>query len=390
MQTSVVSQYGLVWPSVVLAAWLIGETGEKLTKIPRISFYILVGFLAASAQFGLLPSLNIPAPVLVINIAIGLFIFEFGYRINLRWLINNPLIIFTSLVESVLTFTAVYLLCRFFDISTLNALEFASLAMATSPVVIMQIVNDRKSAGQVTEQIIHLTALNSLLAVFFFKMIFGLLVFEKSGNILQSFWASFLILIISLGLGFGFALILELVLKKITPISSERTIVFALFIIFIVAITTSFELSSLLATLVFGIVSRHRLIALGKTQRNFGALGELLTIVLFISVPSILDWHNFVNGIGLAVVLILARLLTKVLPITLFSYFNGGSLYKGFLTGLAMLPTAVFPLIMLDPGRYSGVSLTAELAAFSVAILILEICGPIATKFALIRAKECC
>mgnify|MGYP000626744900 CR=1 FL=1 len=110
MHNSVINQYGLVWPSIILVAWFLGEAGQRVTKIPRITFYILVGFLCANKQLSFLNDLNDSAVVLIINIALGLILFEFGYRVNLRWLINNPSIIATSLAESILTFIVTFLL----------------------------------------------------------------------------------------------------------------------------------------------------------------------------------------------------------------------------------------------------------------------------------------
>ena len=47
----------------------------------------------------------------------------------------------------------------------LAALLLASLAMSTSPAAIVRVVNEQRSSGQVTERVLHLTAVNCVLAV---------------------------------------------------------------------------------------------------------------------------------------------------------------------------------------------------------------------------------
>lgn len=383
----------LVWALTILIAWFTGELGYQLTNIPRISFYVLIGFLLANSQSGVLADLNSNGINFLINIATGLILFEFGYRINLNWLKNNSLIVVTGLVESLATFIVVFLCATAFHITTMTALEFASLAIATSPVVIMYIVNQQQSSGQVTERLVHLTAINCILAIFSFKLIFGLLVFQKSGSFWQATWASILMLLVSVALGSIFAMLLSSMMKRVKTIALDRTVAFSILVIFIVIVAQAANLSPIVSALAFGLITRHRRVAMGKTQRSFGALGELLLVMLFVAAPTMLSWHSMWQGMwhgfGMALALILARLITKILVVGIFSHFSGISWLKGFLTGLALSPISVFSIFLLDQRRYAGVALNEQLASMATIIFLLEILGPIITKYALVKAKEC-
>ena len=144
----------LAWPLAVALAWVVGELGHRWTGLPRISLYGVVGFVLGSPQLGLLPQASSGPVMLVANVAFGLILFEFGYRINLRWLRTNPWIGITAVLETAVTFGAVYFLALAFNMPVLTSLLLASLAMSTSPAALMRVINEQRSSGQVTERIL--------------------------------------------------------------------------------------------------------------------------------------------------------------------------------------------------------------------------------------------
>ena len=150
----------LACPIAMAIAWLAGEFGQRFTGLPRISFYGLVGFALASPQIGVLPAPDSGPVALLADIAFGLILFELGYRINLRWLHANPWLGVAGLAESLLTFAVVYLVAIAFGSPQLIALMMAALSMGTSPATVVRVINEQRSSGQVTERVLHLTALN--------------------------------------------------------------------------------------------------------------------------------------------------------------------------------------------------------------------------------------
>jgi len=378
----------LAWPMTVALAWVVGEAGHRWAGLPRISLYGVVGFILGSPQLGLLPSATFGTVMLVANAAFGLVLFEFGYRINLRWLRTNPWIGVTAVLESALTFGAVYALALAFDMPLLTALLLASLAMSTSPAALMRVVNEQRSSGQVTERVLHLTAVNCLLAVFSFKVIVGFWTFQTSGDILQAISNSVVVLAVSTGLGAAFGVGVPALLRRLGRLSSDATVGFAIAVILLVAITHTLKLSPVLASLTFGFVARHRRVVLNPTRRNFGALGELLSIVLFVFVATTISWQRVWAGLGLGLLLLLVRMLVKVAAVGGLAHVSGISWRKGVLTGLAMAPMSVFVILLLEQDRYLGINLVDQLAPLAAATLILELIGPVVTQRALMLAGE--
>jgi len=379
------------WSFTIAMAWIIGEFGHRFTKLPRVSFYCLVGFLAANSHYEFLSYLDGNTPLLPANIAFGLILFEFGYHINLRWLKCNPWIGITGLVEVIATFIAVYALTQWYGTSTFISLSLAALAMATSPAGVLSVINEQRSSGQVTERILHLSVFSCVLATITFNVIVAFWVSRASENIFHAPIDSMIMLVTSIALGVVFGIVLPIMLRHLGNLAQDATIAFALSVILLVAIAHAAKLSPILAALTFGLTARHRRVTLSHTKRNFGALGDLLTLLLFVFVASTMEWQRVVAGAGLGLAILAVRFGTKTLTTMAFAPVSGITLRKGFLTGVGLAPISVFVVLTLAQARYSGIALIYELSALEALVamtLILEILGPVLTQYALILANE--
>ena len=378
----------LSWPVAITLAWLAGEFGQRWTGLPRISFYGLVGFLLAAPQLGVLPSPEPGTALLLADVAFGLILFELGYRINLRWLRTNPWITVSGLAEALLTFLAVYYIARGFGVAVINAQMLASLSMATSPATVVRVINEQKSSGQVTERALHLCALNCVLAVFAFNASVGLWIFRTSEDVGDALWNSLVVLAVSSFSGAVFGVLVPAVLRMLGKLAQDATVAFALAVILLVSVTFALGLSPVVAALAFGLMARHRRVAFSQAQRNFGALGELLTVVLFVFAASTLDWRRVWAGVLLAVALVLVRLLTKTAGVTAFAHRSGISWRKGALTGVALTPLSVFVILLIEHARHAGVQIVEELRSVAAVTMLLEVFGPIILQRALVWARE--
>ena len=378
----------LAWPLAIAIAWLAGEFGQRWTGLPRISFYGVVGFALGSAQIGFLPAPDMGPLSLLANIAFGLVLFELGNRINLRWLVTNPWIGVAGLVEAGLTFGTVYLVAIAFGTSQLTALLMAALSMATSPATVVRVINEQRSSGQMTERVLHLSALNCVLAVFAFNAIIGIWLFRTYDAVGEALWQSLVMLAGSLLAGAIFGVAVPALLRAIGNAQQDATVAFALAVILLVALCDAAGLTPVAAALAFGLTVRYRRIAYTQTQRNFGALGEVLTVLLFVYAASTLDWRLVAAGGMLAVAVVLVRLLAKVAGVTAFAHLSGVTWRKGALTGLGLAPLAVFVILLLEHARYAGLRVVEELHAMAAVTMLLEVFGPIIIQRALVWARE--
>lgn len=378
----------IAWPITILIAWLMGEIGHRLARLPRISAYAIVGFVLAPTQGGLLPADPSDTVLLLANIAFGLILFECGYRINLRWLVTNPWIAATSLAEAIFTFAAVYFLVMWFGQSQVSAVLLASLSMATSPASIVRVSNEQRSSGQVTERVLHLSAMNCVLAVFVFKIIVGLVVFETSGDLWDATYSSLIDLCASGILGMLAGALVPALLLFTGRTTDDSTLAFTLATICLVALAHSLNLSPVLVALTFGLSARHRRIVLNSSQRGFGALGDMLSMLLFVFIASTLDWQQVLAGSVIGFAVMGARQLAKIAGISLFAHVSGISWRKGLLVGVATTPISAFVILVLEQTRYLGIHLVDELAPLATMAFTLEVLGPIFIRRALVWAGE--
>jgi Kef-type K+ transport system membrane component KefB len=380
--------YPLAWPLALTLAWMAGELLYRWLSVPRIAVYALAGFLFGNIAAGYLPPSEADTFMLIANLGFGLMLFELGYRINLGWLRANPWLVATSLAEAGATFAAVYLVATYCGTPKLPAALVAALAMSTSPAGLLRVVNEQSSGGQVTERALHLAAFNCVLAVFVFNVIVGVKVFQTSGDIVHAAWSSLVVLAASSVLGALFGVLVPLWLRHIDNAARDATLAFAIAVFLLVAVTHVLKFSPVLAALTFGIVARHRRIALSPAQRNFGVLGDLLSVLLFFFVATTLSWNHVAGGLLPGVLLVLVRATAKVGVCTAFARVSGISARKGALSGLALTPMAVFAVLLLEQTRRLGVDLFHTLAPLAAIALLLEVIGPLVVQRAMVLALE--
>jgi Kef-type K+ transport system membrane component KefB len=260
--------------------------------------------------------------------------------------------------------------------------------MATSPATVVRVINEQGSSGQVTERALHLSAQNCVLAVFAFNAVLGFWIFRTSENLGDAIWSSLVALFLSALAGALLGVAVPALLRALGALREDATVAFALSVILLVSVTYTVRLSPVVATLAFGLTARHRRVAFSQAQRNFGVLGEILTVLLFVFAASTLDWRKVVAGATLALALVAARLVTKTLGVTLFAHLSGISWRKGALSGLALAPLSVFVILLLEQARHAGVQVVDELRAMAAVTMLLEVFGPMIIQRALVWARE--
>lgn len=378
----------LRWPVALAFAWVAGELAHRFLRLPRISAYGIVGFALASGQSGFLPPVREGGMSMLANVALGLVLFELGYRINLRWLSVNPWMGMTCAVEASLTFALVLAAAHALGVAPIAALLIAALAMSTSPAAVLRVVSEEGASGQVTERALHLTAFNCILAVLTFKAIVGYSVLQRSGDLAQAIWHSLLVFVFSASIGAALGFVVPRLLSALATHGRHLTVAFALAVLLLVTAVHSLDYSPVLATLAFGLAARHHRTVLVQPERNFGAIGDLLAIVLFAFAAAALDWHRVLAGAGVAFALVAVRLAAKIAGVTAFAHLSGITWRKGVLTGLALTPISALVLLLLEPSQSGGLALMDELTVLAAMVLALEIAGPVVTQWALIRAGE--
>ena len=110
--------------------------------------------------------------------------------------------------------------------------------MSTSPATVVRVVNEQRSSGQVTERVLHLSALNCVLAVFTFNIIVGFWIFHTSEDIGDAILSSLVALAhVGRHRRRRSACAVPALLRRLGNLSQDATVAFALAVILLVTIT---------------------------------------------------------------------------------------------------------------------------------------------------------
>jgi Kef-type K+ transport system membrane component KefB len=380
----------IAWPLVLLVAWLLADALHARWQVPRVTSYVAVGMAAGAVH---LPGLtdDITGLPFMANVALSLVLFELGYRINLRWFRANPWVLVAGVVESVLTFALVFWATGLLDDIRLHVrLAVAAVAVASSPAGILRVVHELRSAGQVTERVMHLTAINCLMSVFALKLVMGSRTLRVSGDWLQAAFGSIHVLGTSIAVGMLLGFLVPQLLKgRLFRSPDGATVAFALSVLLLATTAYGLKLSPLLASLTFGIVARERRVHLTNAQRNFGTAGDLLAVFLFVYVASVLEWADVLVSLQLGLLLVVVRAFSKGAVSVATARISGISERKGLMTGLALSPMSAFVVLLIEQSGVVGFDLADQtLTAISGMVLVLELLGPVVTQRALMAARE--
>jgi Kef-type K+ transport system membrane component KefB len=292
-------------------------------------------------------------------------------------------------VESIVTFGVIYWVSGWFGLALDLRLIIAALSISASPAGIVRVANEMRSAGQVTERVLHLCAINCMMSVIALKLVVGYWYLSTSGDLVLAAFGSIHQVGTSVAVGGLLGVAVPWLLRQRSTHERGVTLVFALSVLLLTTAAYGLKLSPLLAALTFGIVARERRVHLTNAQRDFGTAGDLLSVFLFVYIASLLDWADVGAGLVLGLLLIAVRTASKVGCNLVAARLSGITERKGLLTGLALTPMSAFAILLIEQSRLYGFAPAVEvLSILAGMMLVQELMGPLVTQRALMAAHE--
>ncbi len=375
--------------TLLLAGLLGGELARRALGLPRIVGYVLAGMLLGPQVSGVLGPEALGNARVLIDLSLGLIVFELGHRLDFQWLRRNRWLFAAAIAESVFCFWAIYAALLAFGFAPLLAASAAAIGTATSPAVVLLVAHELRAAGQVTERMLLLTAVNSVFAYVALTLLLPFLHLEHAMGWSLAVLHPLYLLGGSLLTGVLFSLVLLWLSRWVGKRDDRQFILLVALVVLAVGLARSLNLSVVLALITLGILARnldrrHVLLPL-----RFGYGGQLFFVILFVLTGASLQFAPLAS-VGLAVAAFIgARFAGKALALLALGRLSGVSAANAGLLSVALLPMSGLALVMvLDTAAlYPGFG--GELAAVVLsAVAVLEILGPIATQFALKRAGE--
>jgi NhaP-type Na+/H+ or K+/H+ antiporter len=372
---------------LAVAAALLGEAFWRILRWPRLLGYGIVGTLLALAGAGARSAES--ELRLAVDVALALLLFEAGARLNLRWLGRNPWLLASSVAEALMSALAVYAVARLFKVEPRAAGALAVLAMCVSPAVVQRVVSECGAAGQVTERLFALSALNTLYAVFAMQLLIAGLRLtdpatwtEAIGPTLFSFFGSIL-----LGAALGSAVAL---IARRLDLRNENSVVLLLgCVLLALVIAKTLQFSTLLVPLLAGLWLRNRSERPWIWPRHFGTAGGVLVLVLFVAVSSAWSIDTLAAAGWAGGAILVARFAAKGAAVVAFAPPSGLAWRQAGCLAGALLPlSATAWVLALDFGHMHPEPGAALLPFLLAMVAWTALLGPLAVLYSLRAAGE--
>jgi Kef-type K+ transport system membrane component KefB len=380
--------YPLLFGVLLVLGMLGGEMARAL-RMPRIIGYVIVGFVVAPLAQAISLDPLIEEARIFVDLALGLVLFDLGRRMDLQWMKRDWTLAASGLAESLATFGAVFAVLVAFDFPAVKAGIVAAIAMATSPAVVLLIVQDTRSEGQVTERALNLVALNSLLASIVSTILLASAHLEARMDLDSALLHPAYLFAGSAALGAVMAAFARLLARTVEKTKDLHFTLIAGMVIGAVGMAAMLKLSVILSLLAFGLFARNDARRYDLLNVNLAPASRLLYIVLFVITGASLPLPALAVGGAAGLALAAARAAAKFVGVLVFAPLGGMRMRQAVGLGCTLMPMSTLALMLQhDVLRVLPDFGTDLTSVFLAAVLIMEIAGPILAQWGLKLAGE--
>lgn len=378
----------LLFGSLLLLGLIGGYLVSRNPWIPRITGYLLVGIVVGESGFQWLSGDLFKVASIFADIALSLVVYQLGRYVDIGWLRNERWLLATVVSGAALCFAFVWGALELLGVARPLAMLAGVFAIATAPAVVMVVVRDLGAEGQVTRRLAAMTALNNLIALVSAYIVLPLVATEADIP-LQTLLSSTVYSV------FGSALLAYLTYRLMMPLARllgrERSRQFVL-VIAIITLTIgaahALRLPVLLTMLIFAILSKNLDVQYDLMELEFGVASELFIVMLFVTIGASIGTAD-IAAIGLSVaVLVAARFAAMACSIFIFARPARLKWRQAGLITLGTLPMAEASLGLAQISSVYPQTAAAVAPLLAGTLIVLELLGPIAAQFALIKSGE--
>jgi len=370
---------------LMLLAVVLADLLHRATRLPRPCGHMLVGALASPLVLSLLERSELDSWKPLIDLAIGVLVFELGTRIRLRWLLHNPALALTCVLEAALAGGAVTAALVALGVPALSAAVAGVVAMSTSPVITLAVLHEIRPRGQVTERLVLMTAVNSVLAMVSLK-VWHVVATSSEHDPLTAVTGALYVVAGSFLLGAVCGLLLDLLSRRVRGAAALPVLQIAL-VTMASLLAVQWTLSPLLALLVAGVVARARMRHGLTVEPQLGSAGAALGVLLFICLGLLLTLDHLGSLWPFVLAIIGARALGKALAVTALARPSGLGWRQAAGLSLALQPMSSLAVLLAADTFVWGSQLPGidkpVLQSLLLAITLMQLTGPLWTSLAL-------
>ena len=381
---------------ILLFALLVGHL-VKFIRVPEVTGYLVAGMIVGPSVLGLFTHETLEGLHIFSEVGLGLILFSVGavFEFERVRAIGRRLVTLTlaeSLAAASLVVIGMLVLRQPWQI----ALLLGAIAIETGAASTLMVIRENNSAGRFTEALTGVIGLNNLFALVAYSLVALTLdmsalavrdavTLEGVGRaIFPLIWQ----LVGSAALGFIIGLLLASWASQVVE-SGETLVLLIGCVLLTVGVATVLELSPLVASLAVGATMAN---LSKKSRRLFEALSRTdppLYVIFFVLAGADLDLALLPSLGMLGVVYVLCRAGGKLAGAR---YAARRTRFPGTvqrLLGVSLFAQAglAVGLVIVTRQRFPDIAPTVTTVVLG-AVIVFEIVGPLAAKFALDRSGE--
>lgn len=376
---------------ILLLASLVGGIVADLVRIPKVTAYLLAGMLVGPSVAHWISSEHMHQLEPLTKLAMALVLLELGCGFPLAHL--RPILrraLWLSSGELLFTFLFVAVAVWTFGFGLSGAVLLGALALATAPATTVFVLKESNSEGPVTELAGVLVALNNIVAIVAFELLF-LLAQLVSADSIGNPTAQVQRLVIDLGgacvLGAAGGIIIS---YGSGLLSKRRWLVMVLAVsILVLGLCETWGFPYMLAFLLAGVVVVNTSDSAPDLLAENEKIAGLLVVVFFAVHGAELQLQAFMAAGLLGAVYVVSRSLGKVLGIRWAAILKAESATVRRYLGTSMLAQAGAAIALSSVAAQRWPELGSQIQVIILgSVVFFEIAGPIMIRWSVLKAGE--
>ena len=376
---------------VLMAAALAAGGVGRFLRLPKVTSYLLMGVLLGPSALHWIPHEHIERIEPLTKLAIALVLFNLGCHfpmVRLRRILQRS--VRFSAGELVLTFllvsSGVALLGQSWD----GALLLGALALATAPATTILVLKEMQSEGPVTEYAHALVAINNLVSIILFELLFVGIHFvqgklQVSATVELGYLARDLVGSAILGIAGGLAVSFCYMLVA----ENRRLVLLVAAIIMLLGACEAMEVPYLLTFLTMGVTVANTTYHSRQVDAELDRITGLLCVVFFVTHGAELDLAALGQAGLIGVAYIVLRTAGKYFGVFLAGADHHEEPMVRHWLGAALLSQAGAAIALSAIAVTRDPVLGGQLQTIILGtVVVFEIVGPLLIRFAVIHSGE--
>ena len=381
---------------ILLFALLVGHL-VKFIRVPEVTGYLVAGMIVGPSVLGLFSHETLQSLNVFSEVGLGLILFSVGavFELGRVRAIGRRLVTLTlaeSLASALLVAIGMFVLRQPWQV----ALLLGAIAIETGAASTLMVIRENNSSGPFTEALTGVIGLNNLLALVVFSLVAVTLDTSALASrdavtfegVVRAIFPLVWQLVGSTALGFLVGLLLASWASQVVE-SGEMLILLIGCVLLTVGVATVVELSPLVASLAVGATMAN---LSGKSRRLFAALSRTdppLYVIFFVLAGADLDLSLLPSLGMLGIVYVACRAGGKFAGAGIAARVTRFPTAVQRLMGMSLFAQAglAVGLVIVTRQRFPDIAPTVTTVVLG-AIIVFEIAGPLAARFALDRCGE--